>query len=122
MRQKVLLASALLHDPEVLFLDEPLSGLDVGSTIFVKELIRGLAREGKTVFYCSHMMDVVERVCDRIVILHGGAIVADGSFDELARGDHDVSLEDVFSKLTGQEKPESRVELLLASLRNGSSR
>lgn len=122
MRQKVLLAAALLHDPEIVFLDEPLSGLDVASTTFVKELIRALADAGKTVFYCSHMMDIVERVCDRIVILHEGKIVADGSFEELARKtedgslETDVSLEKVFSELTGQEGPHGRVRKLLRAL------
>lgn len=121
MRQKVLLASSLLHDPDVLFLDEPLSGLDVESTIFVKELIRALAQAGKTIFYCSHMMDIVERVCDRIVILNGGVIVADGSFDELAHGERDRSLEEVFSELTGQHEPEDRVAQLIESLQDDSS-
>ncbi len=60
MRQKVMFTAALLHDPEILFLDEPLSGLDVHSTVLIKELVSALAQEGKTIFYCSHMMDVVE--------------------------------------------------------------
>ncbi|MCB9897055.1 MAG: ABC transporter ATP-binding protein [Planctomycetes bacterium] len=100
-RQKVLLASALLHDPKVLFLDEPLSGLDVASTMLVKALIRTLADRGKTVFYSSHMMDVVERVCDRIVILSGGRVVADGSYEELAAARAGGSLESIFAELTG---------------------
>ena len=82
MRQKVLLTSALLHDPELVVLDEPLSGLDVNSAILVKEVVKALARDGKTVFYCSHVMDVVERVCDRITILDEGVLVAQGTFEE----------------------------------------
>ncbi|MEQ8768424.1 MAG: ABC transporter ATP-binding protein [Planctomycetota bacterium] len=113
MRQKVLLSAALLDDPEILFLDEPLSGLDVASTILVKDLIRSLANAGKTIFYCSHMMDVVERVCDRIVILNDGVVAADGSFEELAHGERDRSLEQVFSSLTGQRSQASEIEHLL---------
>ena len=116
MRQKVLLSSALLHDPDVLFLDEPLSGLDVESTVLVKELLAALATAKKTVFYCSHVMDVVERVCDRILILDGGRIVADGSFAELAGPDRDTSLEDVFGRLTGQGDPTSRIEMIIQAL------
>lgn len=116
MRQKVMFCGALLHDPEVLFLDEPLSGLDVDSTIFIKELIRRLADEGRTIFYCSHMMDVVERVCDRIVILDEGVIVADGSFEELSARSEEASLEALFSKMTGVGAPEGRIELLLEAL------
>ena len=102
MRQKVLLVAGLIHDPEVLFLDEPLSGLDANTVVVVKEVLSRLAATGKTIFYCSHVMDVVERVCDRIVILDDGKIIADGSFEELrarAKGD---SLEGIFTGLTSQ--------------------
>ncbi len=101
MRQKVLVASALLHRPKILFLDEPLSGLDVHSVIVMKELIKGFAAASGTVFYCSHVMDVVERVCDRIAILKQGVIVAEGTFDELAARTAEASLEQVFRKVTG---------------------
>jgi len=117
MRQKVMICSALLHDPEILFLDEPLSGLDVESTIFIKGLIRALADSGRTVLYCSHIMDVVERVCDRIVILSGGGIAADGSFEELAAQRGEVaSLERLFSAVTGGASPEARIAELLEVL------
>ncbi len=116
MRQKVMFCSALLHDPEIFFLDEPLSGLDVESTIFIKGLIRALADSGRTVLYCSHMMDVVERVCDRIVILSGGVIAADGSFEELAARSDEASLEGLFSEVTGGSSPEGRIEGLLELL------
>jgi ABC-2 type transport system ATP-binding protein len=116
MRQKVLLAAALMHDPDVLFLDEPLSGLDVGSTILVKALIRALAARGKTVFYCSHVMDVVERVCDRIVILDRGTIVADGSFEELSRNREGGSLERIFAELTRSGGEDEKVARLLEAM------
>jgi len=117
MRQKVLLTSALLHDPEVVFLDEPLSGLDVNATILVKEVIRELAAAGKTVFYCSHVMDVVERVCDRIAILDGGKLVALGSFEELQRAQGGGSLEHIFAQLTSEGGQAEKAQALLEALR-----
>lgn len=114
MRQKVLLSAAIMHDPEVLFLDEPLSGLDVGSTMLVKDLVREFANRGKTVFYCSHMMDVVERVCDRIVVLSEGEVVGDGTFEELRESaSEDGSLEDVFRVLTHGEVHDDRVQRIM---------
>ena len=100
MRQKVLIIAGMIHNPEVLFLDEPLSGLDANSTVTVKEIIARLAKRGKTIFYCSHIMDVVERVCDRIVILANGRIAADGSFEELRNSNKEASLERIFTQLT----------------------
>ncbi|MEL6718416.1 MAG: ABC transporter ATP-binding protein [Bacteroidota bacterium] len=109
MRQKVLLVSGLLHDPEIIFLDEPLSGLDANSVILVKEIIARLAKEGKTIFYCSHMMDVVEKVSDRIVLINDGNIVADGTFEELKR-QGGGSLEQIFSTLTGKTEQAASAE------------
>jgi len=121
MRQKVLLTSALLHDPAILFLDEPLSGLDVHATILFKEVIRELVRAGKTVFYCSHSMDVVERVCDRIAILDGGRIVAEGTFEELQAKRGGGSLEQIFSRLTGPGDQVEEARRLVASLQSDGS-
>lgn len=103
MRQRVAIAAALVHDPEVVILDEPLSGLDAHAAILLKEIILRLAREGKTVFYCSHQLDVVERVCDRVVIIHHGEVVADGNPDELMRRAQGSTLESVFRELTSPE-------------------
>src|SRR3954464_9141658 len=100
MRQKVLITSGLLHNPDIIILDEPLSGLDANSVIIIKELISRLAKEGKTIFYCSHMMDVVEKVSDRIVLISDGTIIADGSFEELKLQQGNQSLEQIFSHLT----------------------
>jgi ABC-2 type transport system ATP-binding protein len=102
MRQKVLITSGLLHNPQIIIMDEPLSGLDANAVIIVKELLQVLKAEGRTVFYCSHMMDVVERVSDRIVLIDKGAIVADGTIEEL-RKDSSDSLEKIFAKLTLSE-------------------
>src|SRR5205823_8937514 len=83
MRQKVLLISGLLHNPDVIFLDEPLSGLDANAVVLVKEIMRQLVNDGKTIFYSSHIMDVVEKISDRIIIINQGQIIADGTFAEL---------------------------------------
>ncbi|MDR0263341.1 MAG: ABC transporter ATP-binding protein [Sphingobacterium sp.] len=102
MRQKVLLISGIIHNPQIIVLDEPLSGLDANAVIFVKELISLLAKEGKTIFYCSHMMDVVEKVSDRILLINQGSIIADGTIEEL-KSDPNESLEHIFAKLTNSD-------------------
>ncbi|MBL4846415.1 MAG: ABC transporter ATP-binding protein [Planctomycetes bacterium] len=97
-RQKTALAAGLLHDPEVILFDEPLNGLDANAARQLKDLITGLAARGKTILYCSHILDVVERICDRAVILAEGQIVADAPTSELlAKAE---SLEAVFRQLT----------------------
>ena len=101
MRQKLILISSIIHNPEILFLDEPLSGLDANSVMIVKELLEIFAREGKTIFYSSHIMDVVEKISHRIVLLNDGKIVADGSFNELKENSHEASLEEIFNEMTG---------------------
>lgn len=101
MKQKVLLISGLLHDPELIFLDEPLAGLDATSVIRVKELMQNLTERGKTIFYSSHIMDVVEKISDRIILLNKGNIVANGTFEEINRQAKSGSLETLFSELTG---------------------
>lgn len=100
MKQKVLITAGLLHNPDIIILDEPLSGLDANSVIIIKELISKLAADGKTIFYCSHMMDVVEKVSDRIVLINDGKVVANGSFEELKQQQGDKSLEKIFAGLT----------------------
>lgn len=102
MKQKVLLISGIIHNPQIIVLDEPLSGLDANAVITVKELIVRLSQEGKTIFYCSHMMDVVEKVSDRILLINKGEIIADGTFESLKQ-DHSDTLEQIFAKLTGRD-------------------
>jgi ABC-2 type transport system ATP-binding protein len=103
MKQKVLITSGLLHNPDIIILDEPLSGLDANSVIIVKELISKLADSGKTIFYSSHMMDIVEKVSDRIILINEGSVVADGTFEELKQKQGDSSLEQIFAHLTSDE-------------------
>jgi ABC-2 type transport system ATP-binding protein len=101
MRQKVLIASALIHRPEVLFLDEPLDGLDANAAMVVKEVLKQLAGQGRTILFCSHILDVVERMCTRIVIINGGRQIADGTAEEIRASTGAASLEEAFSRLTG---------------------
>ena len=117
MRQKVLLSAALLHNPDLLLLDEPLSGLDVNAGIMVRDLVAALAAEGKAVLYSSHVLDVVERVCDRALIIHQGRLVADGPLDALKASAERESLEGVFRQLTGTEDAATGVDEIVEGLR-----
>jgi len=116
MKQKVLIASALLHRPEVIFLDEPLTGLDANAALMVKELIRSLAAQGRTIFFCSHVLEVVERVCSRIIIIDNGRVVADGTAAEIGATTGTGSLESAFISLTRRHGAEQTTEDLLRSL------
>jgi ABC-2 type transport system ATP-binding protein len=114
MRQKAALACALLHRPELLVLDEPLTGLDAPSAATVKEVLRAWADRGGAVLYTSHLLDVVERVCDRMAVLSAGALVAEGSLTDLrARAGHDGTLEQVFSALTTSDDPVARARAIV---------
>ncbi|MEO6917360.1 MAG: ABC transporter ATP-binding protein [Chitinophagaceae bacterium] len=113
MRQKILIASGIMHDPEIIILDEPLSGLDANSVIIIKELISGLAKQGKTIFYCSHMMDIVEKVSDRIVLIDQGRVIANGTFQELRQNRGNDSLETIFSEMTSTESPSLKAHDLI---------
>ncbi|WP_266369096.1 ABC transporter ATP-binding protein [Tellurirhabdus rosea] len=117
MRQKVLLISGLIHNPDILFLDEPLSGLDANAVVLVKEIIRQLADSGKTIFYSSHIMDVVERISDRIVIINRGEVIANGTFDELRHLRESGSLEQLFTQLTGSSEQSAVAEAFIQALK-----
>src|SRR4026207_466493 len=99
MRQKVLLAAALLHNPDLLLLDEPFSGLDVGSALVLRSVIQELAGRGKVVLFSSHELETVERVCSHVVILHCGKVVADDSIERLRTLMALSTLEEIFSQL-----------------------
>ena len=101
MKQKLILISSLIHNPEVLFLDEPLSGLDANSVMIIKEILAYLSKEGKTIFYSSHIMEIVEKISDRIILINNGEIVADGNFEELKNSYKESSLENIFNEVTG---------------------
>ena len=106
MRQKILLAAALAHNPDLILLDEPFSGLDVGSALILRDLIKNLAARGKTVLLSSHEMDPIERVCSRVIILSKGRIVADDSIEQLRTLMSLPSLERVFSQLALEQDTE----------------
>jgi len=118
MRQKVLLCGALLHNPDLLILDEPFSGLDVNTALVLRMLLRRLAEEGKMIFYSSHVLDVVEKICSSVVILRKGKIVASGAVERLRDLMQQPSLEGVFAQLTHQEDPAELVEGILDAIRN----
>ena len=101
MKQKLMIIASMIHDPDILFLDEPITGLDANSVIVFKEILNGLAKRGKTIFYSSHIMEVVEKLSHRIILLSEGVIAADGSFEELKNSKADESLQDIFNKVTG---------------------
>ncbi len=103
MKQRVLLSSALMHNPRLLIFDEPLSGLDVVSARLFKDLLVALKAEGKAVLYISHVLEVVEQVCDRVVVIAKGRILADASPAELTRRMQLGDLESVFAQLVEQQ-------------------
>lgn len=100
MKQKIFLISALMHNPKVLFLDEPLNGLDANAIKIFKEFIKKLAQNGRTVFYSSHLLDVIEKICDKLIIINRGKIVASGTIEEILKISNAPNLSDAFSKLT----------------------
>jgi ABC-2 type transport system ATP-binding protein len=116
MKQKVVIAAALVHAPDVLFLDEPLSGLDANAALIVKELLRGFAAQRKTILFCSHILEVVERICSRIVIIDGGRKVAEGTTAEITSQTGTTTLEAAFSALTGAPDVTEVTADLLAAL------
>ncbi len=103
MRQRVLLAAALLHNPDLLVLDEPFSNLDVGAGLLFRTLLQMYVREGRMILFSSHRLDVVEKLCSSIVILHHGRIVASTESGELQHARTSSSIEDVFARVTEQE-------------------
>jgi ABC-2 type transport system ATP-binding protein len=103
MRQKVLLSAALLHNPELILLDEPFSGLDVGTALVLRSLIQELAARGKVVLFSSHELETVERVSSHVVILHRGKVVADDSIEHLRELMSLPKLEDIFSQLAVEQ-------------------
>jgi ABC-2 type transport system ATP-binding protein len=116
MRQKVVIASALIHDPEVLMLDEPLDGLDANTALVMKELLRKLAAQGRTIMFSSHILEVVERICTRIIIINEGRFIAEGTSAEIQARAGAASLDQAFATLTGGRDAGQVTTDLLAAL------
>ena len=116
MKQKVLICAALLHRPDVLLMDEPLNGLDASSVHVVKELLRGLAAQGRTILFCSHLLDVVERMCHRILVISAGQRVAEGTAADIVAATGAPALDAAFERLTGAPSASRAAADLLAAL------
>jgi ABC-2 type transport system ATP-binding protein len=113
MRQRILLIAALLHNPELLVFDEPLSGLDVVSAMIFRKLVGGLSRERKTIFYCSHVLEIVEKVCSHVIVLQKGKQLAYGTVEDLKRFQEMPSLEAAFSRLVQEQDAEASAEAII---------
>jgi len=116
MRQRILLAAALLHDPELLILDEPFSGLDVNAALLLRGLLEALAAEGKMILFSSHVLEVVEKVCSRVVILYQGKVVLQDSIENL-KTSLNPDLQKVFASVTNQEDYAPIAQAILAAVR-----
>lgn len=118
MRKKISLAAALIHRPQVLFLDEPFEGIDPVSSRVIRDILRDLTTTGTTIFFSSHIMEVVERLCTRVGIINAGTLVAEGTLAELRQraatsgGAENSSLEDIFLQLVGANTREGGLEWL----------
>ena len=116
MRQKILISGALIHNPRVLIFDEPFSGLDVTTALVLRTLLREMARQQRIVFYSSHVLEVVEKVCSRVLILRKGKVVAHDAVERLRDLMHQPSLENIFAQLTEQEDPAEKVRGILTAI------
>ena len=117
MRQKVQLASALLHNPDLIVLDEPFSGLDVSAALMLRSVIRSLADEGRTILMSSHVIEVVEQMCTDVVILSDGKVVANDRVDRLRGLQNDQTLEHVFVKLAVRDNVEDTARAILDTVK-----
>ncbi len=106
MKQKILIIAALLHDPDILIFDEPLSGLDVTAAMVFRHLVQQLGAAGKTILYSSHVLEVVEKLCSNVIVLYRGQVVAHDSVEHLRETLSRGSLEEVFAQLVFHEDPE----------------
>jgi ABC-2 type transport system ATP-binding protein len=116
MRQKVLLSAALLHNPRVLVLDEPVSGLDITTALVMRTVVRTLASRGKCIFYSSHELEAIEKISTRVIILRSGEIVADDSAARLQELMQLPSLEDVFAQLAVRKDLDRMADELCAAV------
>jgi ABC-2 type transport system ATP-binding protein len=118
MKQKIMMIAALLHNPDILILDEPLSGLDVSSILIVRSLLRSLATQGKAILYSSHVLEIVEKICSRVLVIYKGTLVADDSIDNLRGLMQLPSLEEIFIQLVQQEDTERIAQRMVEVIQN----
>lgn len=118
MKQKIMMIAALLHNPHILILDEPLSGLDVSSILIARSLLKSLAAQGKAILYCSHVLEVVEKICNRVLVIYKGSLVADDSVENLRQLMHVPSLEEIFTQLVQQEDTEQVAQQMVEVIQN----
>ena len=119
MRQRVLIAAALLHDPKLLIFDEPLSGLDVVSARLFKDLLDLLTAQGKAVLYISHVLEIVEQICSRVVVIAKGRLIADAAPSDLTKLMSLPNLESVFAQLVQQRNTRSQAEQIVKVMQGG---
>jgi ABC-2 type transport system ATP-binding protein len=117
MRQRLLITAALMHDPELLVFDEPESGLDVGTALVFRKLVAALAAEGKMILYCSHVLEVIEKVCTHVLVLHRGSVVAHESIAGMRSLTANPSLEAVFAELTQQADSDAAARDLIVAMK-----
>jgi ABC-2 type transport system ATP-binding protein len=106
MKQKIMIIAALLHNPDIIIFDEPLSGLDVATVLIIRTLLKSLACEGKAILYSSHILEIVEKICSRILVIHKGRLVADDSVENLRNLMQVPSLEEIFTQLVQHQDTE----------------
>ncbi|MCH4890018.1 ABC transporter ATP-binding protein [Acidaminobacter sp. JC074] len=119
MKQKLLIVSSMLHNPDLLILDEPLNGMDANSVMIFKEVLSKLAANGKTILYSSHIMDVVEKISDRILLINEGKIVANGKFEDLVKRSDMDSLESLFNEITGFDEYKELADNFVSAMLGG---
>ena len=117
-KQKVAVIGAMLHDPEILVLDEAMNGLDPKISKILKTLLRDFSSRGKCVIFSTHIMEVAEDLCDRLAILYKGKIITEGTLEELKRASNDTNLEDIFLGVTGQDQIGNIVETLKEAMKS----
>ena len=118
MKQKIMMLAALLHNPDILILDEPFSGLDVSSVLVFRKLLGSLARAGKTILFSSHVLEIIDKICSRVLILHQSHLVADDSVDNLRNLMHVPSLEEIFQQLVQHDDYDKTANDILSIIHN----
>ncbi len=118
MKQKIMMIAALLHNPDILILDEPLSGLDVSSILIVRTLLKSLAAQGKAILYSSHVLEVVEKICSRVLVIYRGSLVANDYVENLRQLMQVPSLEEIFTQLVQHEDTEQIAHQMVEVIEN----